>query len=477
MKKNNEEYQDLVSQLIPYANDELANFNLHLTPGTYTAADLHKMLESIDKHYWAQNRDNYKATSMESTKRPRRTISNALGNFEVPYGNALYLLNSYEKLAGLTGYKANKWIIDDPRNIVASATVTFPDKKSMMKLIKIEKEDLNNGDKTLIFSIVDGYLRSIVTTNDCDYNTNIFYRIGGKGYSPIEGYEDIIFKIGIDQIKHLYGNCKIELYKDDTADINSYRDPYHIRLVIKNSDGWSFSLNDLVPVSQSYIKIYDALISESEENIIDELETETNTKKSNISNVAIPDIHQKTLVEEYPLEYETANLTGYDQEDSTRLDKLIKPCETAYSKCTNIEREVDLQPGKSIVSSSVKELSDTTWSYPRANSPLEIYPLLQNEVIWEYYSNWVYPCTAERQKIIHSYGFPSFPAMEIAHNQTSTEKPTAIGIIEKYRFLKEYLEIPLMYRQIPFNSKMPLNKQASSDGWTAGPEETTVTTN
>lgn len=251
MKNKNKEkqfFRERLEELLQVTNEDLVNCNLGLEPGTYTAKSIVKKLGK---------------GAMASVS--FRIIQNDSGIFRVPDGNIFCEILYCEKQAGVRAENVNKWTIGDTREVTSSGAITFPS-KGMMKMLaqKLTRIEKNNG-KIMVLSLRDGCIRSLLRSST-DY-TPLEYPLllKGEGYKGLDDYHHFSFLIDATKLQYLYGECKISLHKNLNVDPTLPLNPYGIRIVIENSDGWSISSNEIVPLDKEYLKLYDTQFSESYE--------------------------------------------------------------------------------------------------------------------------------------------------------------------------------------------------------------------
>ena len=285
MKISKEEkmlYHSMVEQMVLLADEVMTENRWGLKPGTYTAKDICKAIG---------RRKMTNAT--QSTTGSYITIENELGVFRA-YRNSydvFYQIRECEKLSGRSGYeKAHKWTIPEKRECAVSSTISFG-KKKMMKVLASDMKSRERYNREMaVLSLSDGCIRSVITNRDQYYNSNSLFRLRGENYSPLQGYTYLSFKISSKDFEHLYGDCRITVYKDESANMNSYINPYNVRIVIENEDGWSISSNEVMPLTDEYIKIYDSHFSNSYEDDSDPM----GTKSPAACRTEVPEIPNST---------------------------------------------------------------------------------------------------------------------------------------------------------------------------------------
>lgn len=231
-----------------------------LSPGTYTASQIHRALMKIDQDYVDYNNSvaaEYASageTDIDVRYKLFR-ITDEFGWWLVPGGNTFKRLGSYEKSAGWSTRKAHHFNIHESRPAAIESVITFESQDIMMKLSKIVNKKNVRGHKKCVLSLGDGCLRGRSTTykyNNRGKKEVVFvdepFCAAPSEYGGMKEFRTLSFLIKADDIKHLYGECKISLYKDEktTADKNN---PYNYRVVITNSDGWMISSDVLVDFS------------------------------------------------------------------------------------------------------------------------------------------------------------------------------------------------------------------------------------
>lgn len=241
VNKEKQFFKEMLNDLLPMADDDMARYNMGLEPGTYTAMTI---IKKVGVGY--------------ETSASYRIVQNELGTFKLPVGNVFKQIKYCEKYGGITGDRVHKWTIKDTRVVVGCSIVTFSSKKEMKALSRIMRTREKAYEQIAIFSLRDGCIRSI--RNGCSSSkTMIFpFKLSGERYEVLHDYRHLSFKIDAEKLEHLYGDCKITIHKNQAGDITSTLNPYNIRIVIENSDGWSVSSNEIVPLCEEYIDLYDA---------------------------------------------------------------------------------------------------------------------------------------------------------------------------------------------------------------------------
>lgn len=231
-----------------------------LPPGTYTASQIHRALMKIDKEYVGHN--NSKAAEYASAgetdievRYKLFKITDEYGWWLVPGGNTFKRLGAYEKEAGWSTRKAHRFNIRESRTAVMETKITFLDQNTMKKLSKIVRLQNHPGHKNCVLSLGDGCLRGQSTI--CRYNDSgkkkvvpidAPFRVAPAEYCGMRTFKDLTIQIEAEQIKHLYGECRIAVYKDKKP-VKGSPNPYNYRVVITNSDGWVISSDVLVDFS------------------------------------------------------------------------------------------------------------------------------------------------------------------------------------------------------------------------------------
>lgn len=267
-------YKDIVNQLVKIADEESRTNSMNLKPGTYTALEIHRCLEKQNKYYLTGH---YASRDEQPILVTADTMTVKLCRHEI-----FYYISKFEKAARLSGKKAHRWTFDDGREVAATATVTFPCEKAMKKLPGIVKETRKT---VIIFSLIDGCLRNINYWGYDNVSKPVFSIKIGEGYTPMTEYQDMSFLIDSKQLKHLYGECKIRLYKGRGCNLASLSNPLNMRLIIENADGWCVSADVVMPISPTYLKLYD---SDSAETTSVILSKETSTSDSIVTDNKTP---------------------------------------------------------------------------------------------------------------------------------------------------------------------------------------------
>lgn len=241
-------YHEMVATLLPYANKQLELIKDKLTPGTtYTAAEIVKKV-GLKK---------YDTTRTEC-------IKTALGSIGIASYNIFQQVKLCEKYAGLTGKKAHTWTVSDSREVAATATMSFGSKRQMKDFASLLKLRTRYDYEIIVFSLTDGCLRSIV--NNYKYSSdNSRLKHQSIGYETPQEFGNLSFKLSSQQLKEMYGECRLSIYKDAEPDLCCYLNPYHVRIVIENADGKCISSNEVIPITEQFIKIYDAEFTSSYE--------------------------------------------------------------------------------------------------------------------------------------------------------------------------------------------------------------------
>lgn len=243
-KKNSEEqllYRRMLEELVPYADKQLKEINRKLTPGTtYTAKEIVKAV-GLNKHEIPTG----------------QFVEVDQGKYAVGSWNVFNQIAQCEKYAGITARNSKRWTVPDGREIAANTTATFGSMKQMKILASIIKKRARHGHEKAVLSLADGGLR-IIVSDGISHSDDVPFRLRGYSYEAPEEFAHLSFMIQWQQIKEMYGECKLYLYKDSEADLSSYLNPYHIRLVVENADGRCFSSNEIVPVAPEFYSAYDA---------------------------------------------------------------------------------------------------------------------------------------------------------------------------------------------------------------------------
>lgn len=240
--------RNVVDALLPYADKQLELIKDKLTPGTtYTSPEIVKIvgLSKSDTH-----RDEY--------------IETELGTIAIASRNIFQQIKMCEKHAGLSGMKAHTWTVPDSREVAAATTMSFGSKRQMKELASIMKQRTRYDYEIIVFSLADGCLRPII--NHCKYSPDDSrLKLQSIGYETPKGFGNLSFKFSSQQLKEMYGECRLFIYKDAKPDICCYLNPYHVRIVIENADGKCISSNEVIPITEEFIKIYDEQFTSSYE--------------------------------------------------------------------------------------------------------------------------------------------------------------------------------------------------------------------
>lgn len=253
-------YRNYASQLIAIADEVVNSEQLNLPPGTYTATQIHTALKKREKYYF--DRNIWMSEDLQSD--PKKDVdiwytfyevSDDNGRIVFPGGNVFKLTSGYEKAAGWTGRKAHRFDIRESRTAVMETKIIFQNQDTMKKLAKIVRLQNHLGHKNCVLSLGDGCLRGRSTI--CKYNDSgkkkvvpidAPFRVAPAEYCGMRTFKDLTFQIEAEQLKHLYGECSIAIYKDKKP-VRGSSNPYHYRVVISNADGWMISSDVLVDFS------------------------------------------------------------------------------------------------------------------------------------------------------------------------------------------------------------------------------------
>lgn len=290
-------YREIVETLLPYADEQLEVIKNKLTPGTtYTAAEIVKKV-GLNKH---------------DTPRPQR-IETALGRIGIASDNIFQQIKLCEKYAGLTGKKTHTWTVPESREIAAVTTMSFGSKRQMNEFASLMKQRTKDEHEIVVLSLADGCLRNIVADNKkCHDDSRL--KLKATGYEPLEEFRHLSFEITFQQLKKMYGNCRLFIYKDAKPDISSYLNPYHVRIVIENAEGKCISSNEVIPISDDFIKIYDAEYTSSYEDDYMPPETTKTTNKEIADAIDCPtgksEPFNSTLALKNPLDVTREDVTS-----------------------------------------------------------------------------------------------------------------------------------------------------------------------
>lgn len=64
----------------------------------------------------------------------------------------------------------------------------------------------------------------------------------------------------------MYGEYKLYIYYDIEPGKNNKHNPYNVRIVIENAEGMCVSSNEVIPITEEFIKIYDEQFASSYED-------------------------------------------------------------------------------------------------------------------------------------------------------------------------------------------------------------------
>lgn len=242
MKRTKEENllcQEMVNNIIKEADAELAHSGLVLPPGTYTAASISK---------WV-----------------KKTV----------YSSLCPILNwahRGQQQVGMSGAKAHRWIIRDKREAVETIDFSIPLSKQQMKnLLKTFRADIKKKHAGFVLSLEDGCIRSVKIEQSIEENKPIVpNRIRLDGYSSPIHCRGLSFRIEASDMEHLYGECRLLIYRDDKGDTRSFLNPFNVRIAIETSDGWYVSSDEVVPLTDEYIQLYDSQFSDYDNDVAQE---------------------------------------------------------------------------------------------------------------------------------------------------------------------------------------------------------------
>lgn len=255
-------YHEMVETLLPYADEQLKVIKDKLTPGTsYTATE-------IVKKVGLKKIDTPTGDFME----------NELGTFSIASWNIFQQIKMCEKHAGLIGNKAHTWIVQDYRKVAAVVTMAFGPKRQMKDLAGIMKKRTRYDYEIIVLSLVDGCIRPIIT-DGIKRPDEPRLRLRATGYEQPEEFRHLSFKLTFQQLKEMHGDCRLFIYKDAEPNISSYLNPYHVRIVIENAEGKCISSDEVIPISDEFIKIYDAGYTSSYEDDYKPTETAKTTNE------------------------------------------------------------------------------------------------------------------------------------------------------------------------------------------------------
>lgn len=260
MSEIKDNYRNYASQLITIADEVVNSEQLNLPPGTYTATQIHTALKKRNQYYF--DRNIWMSKDLQSD--PKKDVdiwytfyevSDDNGRIIFPGGNVFKLTSGYEKAAGWTGRKAHRFNIRESRSAVMETKITFLNQDTMKKLSKIVRMQNVQGHKNCVLSLGDGCLRGRSTI--CKYNDSGKkkvvsiddpFHMAPTEYGGMRIFKNLSFLIEAEQLKHLYGECSIAIYKDKKP-VRGSSNPYNYRVVITNADGWVISSDVLVDFS------------------------------------------------------------------------------------------------------------------------------------------------------------------------------------------------------------------------------------
>lgn len=248
MRKNSEPIMADIAQMRTIAEEIIKSGTLNLTPGTYTAAQIDRELRKVDNDYFDvtfRNAERLRSEDQTSVDIMYKffKVSNELGWRIFPGGVVFRLIKDCEKDAGLSKRKVNHFNVPESRRPVAETEITFPPKKTMLKLSKAIRSRNEYGYKYCIISLSDGGLRGRFSNHRYNFAGKkevVFrepYRIIPTEYKVLDAFENLSFRIDAGLVKNIYGKCKIAIYKDERP-TNGSANPYNIRVSFTNTEGW-----------------------------------------------------------------------------------------------------------------------------------------------------------------------------------------------------------------------------------------------
>lgn len=281
MKALKQHFRKLAEELAKIADEIMVTNQLDLMPGTYRALDIHRILlkEIYDMKqddfldHLRNLQSNWENEGEDKNDiRARRTIMIDNTTYRLPKLFVFHMLHQSEKTAGIRNNKVNRWTITDKRTAVYTSSICFPDKKAMVGLSRLVRKYNVNGYRATTFTLGDGYLRGKFTEWSYDVNgrkrivhrNDSAYRIISSNYVAPNNLGHLSFRIEADQIKHIYGECKVSVYMDNDK---TERDETskNIRIVFENKDGWTTSTDIILPITEEAIQRLDSgFISDDE---------------------------------------------------------------------------------------------------------------------------------------------------------------------------------------------------------------------
>ncbi|MDE5608039.1 MAG: hypothetical protein K2I64_03800 [Muribaculaceae bacterium] len=270
---------EMVGQLVKIADELTTHPIFNIAPGTYRAADIHRLLKIKDEEYLNRfqfylKRWKEEGGMPEDYRAPRSFTVQGM-TYTIPRVTVFHEIMYYERLAGVSRRKVHTWTFHDKREVAASSIITFASEKTMKALGAFIKSYNQPKGRFTTLSLSDGCMRGVV----CEFEYNEYTRRHDKrkivsqspyiycatNYSPIKIFDNYSFKIAADDIKHLYGECKISVYMDDfsTDDNIMSRNP---RIVIQNASGWCVTSSEIEPISLEKIKTTEESFSKNYES-------------------------------------------------------------------------------------------------------------------------------------------------------------------------------------------------------------------
>lgn len=251
-------YSCLATEFARIADRFVQHGHLSLQPGTYTSSDIQKIIRARLKDI-ERNKRNFVCPMgndaiLEDELCTYEEVSHKYGLCRVQLIDLFTTIKDCEKRAGIRGKNIHTWTVNDNREVYASATLSFHNEKIMKSLSSAIKLDHKTNKASVVLSLRDGCLRNIPLARSKNFS---HLSLRPDDYVPIEAYSHLSFIINNEQLKHIYGKCKLYLYGNSEGSYDSIINPYHFRIVIVNESGWVISSDDIMPMSPEFINMYD----------------------------------------------------------------------------------------------------------------------------------------------------------------------------------------------------------------------------
>lgn len=257
----------MIPELIFKAKQFLKAGALELPVGTYTAKDIHRLLNKTYKNYYEEDKAQtflFNRSCPIDVNSTQWVVQDS-GIYSFPLFNVFYVLWKCEIQAGWSGSKAHKFIVEDKRECVSESIITFSEEKHAKKLSSMVRQNNFPLDKPCQLSLSDGCIRCTYSASrEKDIKGHILKsRIDpydGFLLSPLEfsmpnDFSDLCVRFDGQQLSHLYGECKLRIFMNEKGD-GTNRNPHNIRVTIENPDGWIVA-SDIIEYKIKYLDIED----------------------------------------------------------------------------------------------------------------------------------------------------------------------------------------------------------------------------